>query len=84
MTRKNNLPLKYDPVSYSKVNEILTKYKNDPVIDYINDLYGLINYQRQLIADQEKKLIALKHTEAWKHYEKDIEKYNYKTRKYDE
>lgn len=73
MTRKNNLPLKYDPVSYSKINEILTKYKNDPVIAYINDLYTLIEYQRQLITNQEKKLIALKHTEAWKHYEKNNE-----------
>lgn len=79
MTKKN-LPLKYDPVSQTKVNEILTKYKNDPLLDYINDLYNLIEYQRQLITNQEKKLIALKHTEAWKHYDKN----SYQTKRKDD
>lgn len=68
MIKKNSPPLKYDPVSSTKINEIFTKYKNDSIIEYIKDLLNLIEYQRQLILDQEKTLISLKHIEAWKHY----------------
>lgn len=73
---------KYDPVNTNKVNEILTTYKGQPVLDYIIELYHLIEYQRTCIREQEKQLIALKHTEAWKHYNKPIEQYNPKTRRY--
>ena len=40
-----DMTLKYKPMDLSTVNEILTKYKNDPVLDYIKDLYNLIDYQ---------------------------------------
>jgi hypothetical protein len=73
---------KYDPVDISKVNNILTQYKGQPVLDYIIELYKLIEYQRQIISEQEKKLIAFKHNEAWKHYDKPIENYDPATRKY--
>ena len=82
MSRKNNLPLKYDPVSQTKVNEILTRYKSNEIIDYVKDLYNLIEYQRQIIADQEKKIIAFKHQVSWQHYDKPIENYDPITRKY--
>lgn len=75
--------LKYDPVNSSKVNEILTEYKGQSVLGYIIELYKLIEYQRDLINKQERQLISLKHTEAWKHYDKPIENYNSKTRKYE-
>lgn len=74
--------LKYSPVNDIKVNEILNTYKDQPVLDYIKELYGLIEYQRQLILKQENQLIALKHIEAWKHYEKPADQYDPKTRKY--
>jgi hypothetical protein len=74
---------KYEPMNESKVNEILTQYKGQPVLDYIIELYRLIEYQRQVITQQEKQIIALKHMDAWKHYEKPIESYNPKTRKYE-
>jgi hypothetical protein len=61
---------KYDPVNPSLVNEILIQYKDQDVLEYIIDLYKLIDYQKELITNQEKQLVALKHTEAWKHYEK--------------
>lgn len=61
---------KYDPVNQSKVNEILSKYKGQEVLEYIIDLYKLIDYQKELILNQNRQLIALKHTEAWKHYER--------------
>lgn len=75
--------LKYDSVNPSKINEILITYKGQPVLDYIIELYRLIEYQRDLINQQEKKIISFKHLEAWKHYDKPIEKYNPTTRKYE-
>ena len=73
---------KYDPVDISTVNNMLTQYKGQPVLDYIIELYKLIEYQRQRLSEQEKQIIALKHTEAWKHYDKSIENYDTSTRKY--
>jgi hypothetical protein len=73
---------KYEPINPSRVNEILEQYKGQPVLDYIIELYKLIEYQKDLINKQEKQLIALKHIDAWKHYDKPIEKYDSKTRKY--
>jgi hypothetical protein len=73
---------KYDPVDISTVNNTLTQYKGQPVLDYIIELYKLIEYQRQRLSEQEKQIIALKHTEAWKHYDKSIENYDPSTRKY--
>lgn len=74
---------KYESVSSTKVNQILTEYKGEKVLDYIIELYRLIEYQRDLINQQEKKMIAFKHNEAWKHYDKPIQNYNPKTRKYE-
>lgn len=53
--------LKYKPMDLSTVNEILTKYKDDPVLDYIKDLYNLIDYQSKTIWQQRKEIIAIKH-----------------------
>jgi len=78
-----DMTLKYEPMDLSKVNSILSKYKGQPVLDYIIELYKLIEYQKQRMFQQEKQIIALKHREAWKHYDKPIEKYNPKTRKYE-
>lgn len=75
-------PLKYDPVSQSKVNEVLTKYKSHEIIEYVKDLYNLIEYQKQIIFEQEKQIIAIKHTVAWEHYDKPIDTYDPITRKY--
>jgi len=73
---------KYEPMNQSRVNEILSEYKGQPVLDYIIELYKLIEYQKDLINKQEKQLIALKHIDAWKHYDKSVENYDPKTRKY--
>lgn len=74
---------KYDPVSPNKINQILTDYKGHPVLDYIIELYKLIDYQKDIINRQEKSLISFKHIEAWKHYEKSTDTYNPKIRKYE-
>jgi hypothetical protein len=78
-----DMTLKYSPMDSSRINNILTQYKGQQVLDYIIELYNLIEYQKQRLMEQEKQLIALKHTEAWKHYDKPIENYNPKTRKYE-
>lgn len=75
-------PLKYDPVSQSKVNEILSQYKSHEILDYIKDLYNLIEYQKQIMFDQEKKIIAFKHKIAWEHYDDSLKYYDPATRKY--
>lgn len=77
-----DMTLKYEPMDLSKVNSILSQYKGQPVLDYIIQLYKLIEYQRQRLNEQEKQIIALKHTEAWKHYDKPIENYDPSSRKY--
>jgi hypothetical protein len=76
-----DMTLKYEPMDLSKVNTILTKYKGQPVLDYIIELYKLIEYQKQRIFQQEKEIIALRHEQAWKHYDKTIENYDPATRK---
>lgn len=73
---------KYEPMNPSRINEILEEYRGQQVLDYIIELYKLIEYQRELINKQEKQLVALKHIDAWKHYDKPIENYDPKTRKY--
>jgi hypothetical protein len=57
-----DMSLKYGPMDLSKVSSILTQYKGQPVLDYIIELYKLIEYQKQRIFQQEKQIIALKHT----------------------
>lgn len=77
-----NLPLKYDPVSLNKVNSILTTHKDNVLIEYIKELYNLIEYQRQRIKEQEQIIIAVKHKEAWKRYDRPDSEYDTNTRKY--
>lgn len=80
MTKINNLT--YDPVNPSIVNDILTKYKNHEIIHYISDLYNLIEYQRKVIADQNKTIVSLRHKVAWEQYDKPIEHYDPSVRKF--
>jgi len=65
-----DMTLKYEPVSLSKVDSILSLYKGQQVLDYIKDLYRLIEYQKKRLFAQEKEIIAFKHEKAWKHYDK--------------
>ena len=74
--------LKYDPINVSLVNEVLAKYKHHEILPYIIDLYNLIAYQKQIIVEQEKKIVSFKHHVAWEQYDKPIENYDASTRKY--
>jgi hypothetical protein len=68
-----DMTLKYEPMNSSKISDILTRYKNEPVLDYIKDLWKLIDYQKQEILKQRKEIISVKHKIAWKHYDKEID-----------
>ena len=52
------------------------------VKDHINDLYDLINHQMLQQLRQEAQLVAVKHMEAWKMYDKDMSEYDPETRSY--
>lgn len=77
-----DLTLKYDPVNSSTVNKIVSQYKRDEILDYIKQLWSLIDYQRKIISQQTQQIVAFKHKEAWKRYDKPIEEYDPSTRKY--
>jgi hypothetical protein len=68
-----DMTLKYEPMNSSKISDILTRYKNEPVLDYIKDLWKLIDYQKQEIWKQRKEIISVKHKIAWKHYDKEVD-----------
>lgn len=63
--------LKYEPMSSDKIKTIMEAYKNEQVYDYIQELYELINYQKDIIKQQRIEIIGLKHKEAWKRYDVD-------------
>jgi hypothetical protein len=62
-------------MSSTTVNKILIQYKNDDIINYIKELWNLIDYQRKLISEYNKEIIAFKHKEAWKRYDLPDEKF---------
>jgi len=66
-----DMTLKYEPMSSSTVNTILTKYKDHECLEYIKELWNLIDYQRKTILEQTKTIVAIKHKVAWKRYDKD-------------
>lgn len=66
-----DLTIKYEPMSSSKINNILTQYKNNEALNYIKELWNLIDYQRKIISEQTKTIVAIKHKVAWKRYDKD-------------
>ena len=66
-----DIVLKYKPMSSSTINTVLTKYKDHECLDYIKELWNLVDYQRKYIAEQTKTIVAIKHKIAWKRYDKD-------------
>jgi hypothetical protein len=71
-----DIVLKYEPMSHSTINKILTQYKNDDILNYIKELWNLIDYQRKTINEQIQKIVALKHQQAWKRYDLPEESFN--------
>ena len=68
-----DLTLKYEPMSETNINRMLVQYKHDDVLDYIKQLWNLIDYQRKVISEQTKQIVAIKHKVAWKHYDKEVD-----------
>ena len=84
MSKKDKIPLKYACVQPDIKNYMLTFEKEVPSViwEHINDLYKLIEYQMIHQLKQESQMIAIKHTETWKRYDKDIPEYDPETRSY--
>jgi hypothetical protein len=58
-------PLKYRVLEEENINI------QDPTIQaYIDGLKELISYQYHVIKEQRSEIIAIKHKEAWKRYDK--------------
>lgn len=77
---RERLEHKYDCLN--KIETVTQNCKDNDVINLIIDLRELIFYQMHEIRDQRIEIIAMKHENAWKHYDKPIENYDPSTRKY--
>ena len=84
MSKKDKLPLKYACVQPDIKKYIATFEKDVPDVlwQHIEDLYELINHQMKQQLHQEQQMVAIKHLEAWKRYDKDIKEYDPETRSY--
>ena len=82
MSKKDKLPLKYACVQ-PEIKEAIAGMSMPMLVkDHINDLYELINHQMLQQMRQERQLVAVKHMEAWKRYDKDMQEYDPETRSY--
>lgn len=67
-----------------KVHDILSQYKDNPLLEYVKELWSLIDYINQRNEKDRQALIAFKHKHAWKMYDRDPSLYDPKTRGYRE
>lgn len=65
-----------------KINEILSQHKENPLLEYVKELWNLIDYINKRNEKDRVALIALKHKTAWSQYDKDPELYDPQTRGY--
>tara|TARA_Y100001972_G_scaffold126538_1_gene180566 strand:+ start:1402 stop:1713 length:312 start_codon:yes stop_codon:yes gene_type:complete len=86
MSKKDKLPLKYacvQPDIKQHISQVLDGIGNShEVRGHINDLYDLINWQMKQQLKQEAQMIAVKHLEAFKRYDRPLEDYDPTTRQY--
>jgi hypothetical protein len=85
MSKKDKMPLKYacfQPEVRQRISQVLDGVGNQEIRGHVNDLYDLIDWQMKQQLKQEKQIIAVKHMEAWKRYDKDIQEYDADTRSY--
>ena len=66
----NKISLKYACID--RMPEVIKKCVDDDAKCLINELHDLIIYQINTIKHQRLEIISLKHKEAWKRYDKDI------------
>jgi len=81
-SKEDQLPFKYSCVQPEIKKYISTFQKDIPKIvwSHINDLYKLIEHQMLHQLKQESQMTAIKHMEAWKKYDKNLDNYNPDTR----
>ena len=86
MSKKDKLPLKYacvQPEIKKNISQVLDCMGNcHEIRGHIEDLYELIEHQMLQQMRQEKQMIAIKHMEAWKRYDRPIEDYDFDKRAY--
>lgn len=75
-------PLRYACFQPEVREHIKSIEKHSEVCKHINDLYDLIAYQMEQMFRKEHELIANRHKEAWKRYDKPIEDYDSVRRKF--
>lgn len=73
---------KFYCVRPEKIYDIRQSYKGETVLEYIEELWNLIEYINKRNEKDRKSLIAFKHKYAWKEYDKDPSLYNSDTRTY--
>lgn len=73
---------KFYCVRPDKIYDIRQSYKGDSVLEYIEELWNLIEYINKRNENDRQSLIAFKHKHAWKEYDKDAALYNPETRTY--
>jgi len=74
--------LKFYCMRTDKINEILTKHKDNPLLDYVKDLWTLIDTIEKNRDYDQRQLVACRHKLAWKMYDKNLEDYDPETRTY--
>ena len=65
-----------------KINEILSRHKDNPLLHYVKELWDLIDWLNHRNDRDMKAYCALKHKVAWKVYDKNPEEYDPETRSY--
>ena len=73
---------KFYCVRQEKIHDILSQHKDNLLLDYVKELWSLIDYINQRNEKDRRVLIALKHKTAWSHYDKNPSLYNSETRTY--
>jgi len=76
--------LKFHCMRHERVNQILSQHKDNPLLDYVKELWNLIEYIDDRNEWDRKALIAFRHKHAWRMYDKDISLYNIETRTYED
>ena len=51
-------------MTQAHANDIIERYKDEPVMEYIKELWELIRYQKDIIAKQNIEIINTKLTDA--------------------
>lgn len=84
INKDEKLSLRYGCVQ-PDIKKYMTTFERETpsaLWQHIQDLYELIDYQMKKQMRQEAQIIAVKHMEAWKRYDKDIQEYDSEARSY--